>query len=194
MAIADRIEPVSEDYFALATAAIGGDVYNQVNYANVFTVIANQNHQLDMASMRHSVENRSPLLDFGVMEFLMSVPDRLKNEHGPKSLMRSLVSGLLPEYIVRARKSGPTMPLDDWFRDQSVGGTAQRFVVKNKDLIADCCSARLASAVGDESLYHGRAGAMRLFALVSLVLWAKHNVESTAVDSPTSFTDFAAAA
>ena len=114
-ALAQRIESFSENYFRLSGRAVAGDPHNRMNYANIFTVIANQNFQLDMACMRHSVENRSPMLDFNLVEYLMSVPDSVKNQGGPKLLMRRMLSEFLPGYITSSRKSGPTMPLHQWY-------------------------------------------------------------------------------
>ncbi len=190
--VTERIETCSEYYFRIATQAVDSDPYNQLHYANIFTVIGNQNHQFDMASMRHSVENRSPLLDFNLVEYLMSVPDALKNKTGPKSLMRDILSGFLPEYVIRAKKSGPTMPQDVWFKDATLARLTHRYVMANRHLIAELVSPELATRVGEEALFTGVSGAMRMFALVSFILWAKINVERVALDRDSRFTTLAA--
>lgn len=189
--ITERIESVSENYFRLSTQAVGGDIYNQIHYANIFTVIGNQNYQTDMASMRHSVENRSPMLDFNLVEYLMSVPDEMKNRDGPKSLMRALLAEFLPAYITSARKSGPTMPLDQWFGATHLGASAKSFLLANRDLIGEFVSADLAGRLQDDSLYAGQMGAMRVFALLSFVLWAKINIQDAIPDTSISFTELA---
>jgi asparagine synthase (glutamine-hydrolysing) len=190
--IAERIESISGDYFRMAVEAVNGDPFNQVQYANIFTVIGNQNYQLDMASMRNSVENRSPLLDFNVVEYLMSVPDQLKNQNGPKSLLREILTEFLPNYITSASKSGPTMPLDQWYNGSWLRSSTRSFLLDNRPLIAELVSADLAGRLQDEELYAGRLGAMRTFALLSLVIWAKINVEGSIPDSGISFTELAA--
>jgi asparagine synthetase B (glutamine-hydrolysing) len=187
--ITERIESVSEGYFRASLKAIKGDAYNQVHYANIFTVIGNQNYQVDMASMRHSVENRSPMLDFNLVEYLMSVPDHLKNTNGPKSLMRELLAEFLPAYITGARKSGPTMPLDQWYGATRLGASTKSFLLKNRELVGELVSADLAGHLQDDRLYAGQAGAMRRFALLSFVLWAKINLENSVPDAPVSFTE-----
>jgi asparagine synthase (glutamine-hydrolysing) len=190
--VAERIEECSERYFRLASEAVGGDLYNQVHYANIFTAIGNQNHQFDMASMRRSVENRSPLLDFNVVEYLLSVPDRLKNAAGPKSLMRASLSGILPPYVTQARKSGPTMPLHLWIGEDGLGARVRSFIRGHRDLIAEWLSPQLAARLHEDALYAGMDGAMRSFALVSFVLWAKINVEQSIPDAGLSFSELAA--
>jgi asparagine synthase (glutamine-hydrolysing) len=191
--VAERIEDYSERYFRLALEAVGDDPYNQIHYANIFTVIGNQNYQVDMASMFHSVENRSPLLDFNLVEYLLSVPDGLKNASGPKSFMRESLAAILPPYITQARKSGPTMPLDLWVGVASGLGTKVRaFIRAHADLIAQWLSPELAGHLHDEELYAGSEGAMRSFALVSFVLWAKLNVDQSIADERISFSELAA--
>jgi asparagine synthase (glutamine-hydrolysing) len=142
-----------------------------------------------MASMRHSVENRSPLLDFNVVEYMMSVPDRLKNDAGPKSLMRRILAEFLPQYITAAGKSGPTMPLESWFRRGDRAAEAHRFLLRNRELVGELLSADLAGRLRDESLYQAAHGAMRLFALISFVLWAKVNVQGSIADPRISFSE-----
>jgi asparagine synthase (glutamine-hydrolysing) len=186
-AVADRIQDFSEHYFRISADAIDGDPYNQVHYANMFTVIGNGNYQLDMASMRNSVENRSPLLDYKVVEYLMSVPDRLKNADGPKSLFRSILAPFVPAYITKAGKSGPTMPLDQWYGSDAYGNRAKSFIVDNRHLVGDLLSADLAARVQDDALYAGKDGALRMFALISFVLWAKINVERSLPSGACSF-------
>jgi asparagine synthase (glutamine-hydrolysing) len=189
--VSDRIESLSEGYFRRSVEAVSGDPYNQVQFANIFTVIGNQNHQLDMSSMRHSVENRSPMLDVNLFEYLMSVPDRLKNEHGPKSLMRKMLAEFLPQYITKSKKSGPTMPLDQWFRDAPVARMVRRFLVDNRELIGEYLSGDLAGRLHDDELYSGRTGALRTFALLGFVIWAKINIERIVGTQPLSFTELA---
>jgi len=187
--ISERIESVSLGYFRKSVEAVVGDPYNQVHYANIFTVIGNQNYQFDMASMRHSVENRSPLLDVNVVEYLMSVPDHLKNEHGPKSLMRRMLAEFLPRYITSSKKSGPTMPLDRWFRDAQIGKRVRRFLLDNRELVGEYLSADLAGRLRNESLYSGATGALRTFALLGFVIWAKINIECSVGLQPITFTE-----
>jgi asparagine synthase (glutamine-hydrolysing) len=190
--VAERIEECSEAYFRLACQAVDGDPYNQIHYANIFTVLGNQNYQFDMASMRHSVENRSPLLDCNLVEYLFSVPDRDKNAGGPKSLMRASLAEILPGYITEAKKSGPTMPLHLWVGSGTLGEKVRRFVRRHRGLIAQWLSPQLAASLDEESFYAGREGAMRSFALVSFVLWAKINIEHSISDLSVSFSEIAA--
>jgi len=71
----------------------------------------------DIASMAHSLELRSPLLDRRVVELGLSLPDGLKQEGrtGKIALRRAFAEELPPEVAARG-KSGFGLPLAEWFR------------------------------------------------------------------------------
>jgi hypothetical protein len=108
-------------------------------------------------------------------------------------LMRSLLAEFLPQYITKSRKSGPTMPLDQWFSNGQIGKNVRRFLLANRELVAEYLSADLASRLREEELYAGATGALRTFALVSFVIWGKINIERSIDAQPLSFTELARA-
>jgi asparagine synthetase B (glutamine-hydrolysing) len=156
-------------------------------------VLANQNYEVDLASMMHSVENRSPLLDYRLVEYMLSVADSVKVAEGPKGLMRCLTRDMLPSYVTSAKKSGPTMPLHLWLENASFRELTLAFLMRNRGVVRDVVSEDLASHIGKPTLHDGRAGALITFALVSLVIWAKQHAGSLAADSDVSFSTLAAA-
>jgi asparagine synthase (glutamine-hydrolysing) len=135
----------------------------------------------DIASMAHSLELRSPLLDYEVLELGVSLPDRLKLRglRGKEALRRAFADALPPEVAGRG-KSGFGVPLADWFRTElrSLAGDA---------LLGDRVRARgqLRPAVVERLLdehVSGRADhSHRLWCLVMLELWQRVHVEA---DSP----------
>jgi asparagine synthase (glutamine-hydrolysing) len=73
----------------------------------------------DIASMAHSLELRSPFLDWEVLEVGISLPDALKlrGRRGKEALRRAFAEALPPPVASRA-KSGFGVPLADWFRGE----------------------------------------------------------------------------
>jgi asparagine synthase (glutamine-hydrolysing) len=71
----------------------------------------------DLASMAHSLELRSPLLDREVLELGLALPDRLKQRgrRGKLALRRAFAAALPPE-VAKRGKSGFGVPLGRWFR------------------------------------------------------------------------------
>jgi asparagine synthase (glutamine-hydrolysing) len=73
--------------------------------------------KMDIASMAHSLEVRSPFLDHHVMEFAAALPLRMKLRGlTQKYLLRRAMRGILPEAILRRPKMGFGVPIDHWFR------------------------------------------------------------------------------
>jgi asparagine synthase (glutamine-hydrolysing) len=75
--------------------------------------------KVDIATMAHGLEARSPLLDHPLMEFAASLPSRLKMNGGVKKyILKEAVKPLLPREIIERPKMGFGVPLDYWFRHE----------------------------------------------------------------------------
>jgi asparagine synthase (glutamine-hydrolysing) len=73
--------------------------------------------KIDVASMAHSLEARSPLLDHELMEFAASLPAELKlRGHERKVVFRRALRGWIPDEILDGPKQGFVLPLGEWFR------------------------------------------------------------------------------
>lgn len=73
--------------------------------------------KVDRATMAHSLEARSPLLDHRLMEFAARLPRRLKIRDGQtKYLLKQTMRGRLPDGILDRPKMGFGVPVDRWFR------------------------------------------------------------------------------
>lgn len=72
----------------------------------------------DRNSMSQSIESRSPFLDYRLVEFCFSLPNRFKIRNGlGKWLLREAMAGILPENVrTRKDKAGFIAPADMWFR------------------------------------------------------------------------------
>jgi asparagine synthase (glutamine-hydrolysing) len=72
-------------------------------------------HVEDRTSMAASLESRTPLLDYRLVELVCRVPSSLHFEHGPKSLLRAAVNDWLPGVVAaRTDKRGFPTPLHVW--------------------------------------------------------------------------------
>jgi asparagine synthase (glutamine-hydrolysing) len=73
----------------------------------------------DRMSMAHSLEARVPFTDPDLMNFLASVPARLKLPGlRKKNLMRRAMEGTLPPAILNKKKVGLEMPYSRWFKNE----------------------------------------------------------------------------
>ncbi len=74
--------------------------------------------KMDIASMAHSLEVRSPFLDHYLLEFAASLPSNLKVRWGRgKWILRRSLRGLLPKGVLQRRKRGFTPPLERWLQE-----------------------------------------------------------------------------
>jgi asparagine synthase (glutamine-hydrolysing) len=75
----------------------------------------------DRALMAHGIEGRLPLLDRRVVEFGLSLPDRLKSGGGQgKLFIRRWARDLLPAAQLRAPRRGLQPPLASWFQGKNL--------------------------------------------------------------------------
>ncbi len=76
----------------------------------------------DIASMAHSLEVRSPMLDVPLAEFVARLPTRLKLKRlTTKHLLKKVFAGRLPAQILKRPKRGFAVPLRTWFRGELRG-------------------------------------------------------------------------
>lgn len=70
---------------------------------------------VDFLSMAHSVEIRSPFLDYRLVEFAATLPDRLKIRGGVvKAILKEALAPVLPPEILARPKEGFVLPVLDW--------------------------------------------------------------------------------
>jgi len=73
----------------------------------------------DFLSMAHSVEIRSPFLDYRLVEFVATIPDNMKIKNGNvKDVLKKTVEPLLPAGITKRRKEGFVLPVYDWMAEK----------------------------------------------------------------------------
>jgi asparagine synthase (glutamine-hydrolysing) len=131
----------------------------------------------DIASMAHSLELRSPLLDHEVVALGLALPEslKLKGREGKQALRRAFAADLPPEILARG-KLGFGVPIARWFRgelrqlasdlllDERARGRGWFRPQAVERLLADHAA--------------GRADhAHRLWCLVMLELWQRTHVE-----------------
>jgi asparagine synthase (glutamine-hydrolysing) len=74
--------------------------------------------KVDRMSMAHSLEVRSPLLDYRVAELAARMPTSMKIRGGAgKYLLREVLKDKLPPAAIKKGKQGFSVPLRDWFRN-----------------------------------------------------------------------------
>src|ERR1022692_3923404 len=74
-------------------------------------------YKTDRMSMAHSLEVRPPFLDHRIVEFARSLPQKLKiRGFQQKFILKELMRGKLPDFVLDRKKSGFDIPTHEWFR------------------------------------------------------------------------------
>jgi asparagine synthase (glutamine-hydrolysing) len=132
----------------------------------------------DIASMAHSLELRSPLLDREVLELGISLPDRLKGRgrRGKQALRRAFAAEL-PPTVAGRQKRGFALPLSSWFRGELRGLAADLLLderARARGQIRPAAVKRLLDEHASGRADHGH----RLWTLLMLELWQRTWVEA----------------
>jgi asparagine synthase (glutamine-hydrolysing) len=82
----------------------------------------------DQMGMAASLEIREPFFDHDLVEYVLNVPDEIKNPVYPKKLLIDSLDHLLPDEVVFRKKRGFVLPYDIWLRGElrSFGGDSIR--------------------------------------------------------------------
>jgi asparagine synthase (glutamine-hydrolysing) len=71
--------------------------------------------KVDRATMRASIEARSPYLDRELMELVLPAPSRVKVQGwSTKHILKEAARGLVPAAVIRRRKRGLSVPVARW--------------------------------------------------------------------------------
>src|SRR5205809_1068327 len=81
--------------------------------------------KVDIATMAHGLEARSPLLDQEVLEFALGLPQEwLLDGNGGKPLLKALLARFVPPELFQRPKHGFNVPLPVWFAHEATSGWA----------------------------------------------------------------------
>lgn len=137
MAACLRKENFLEPWECILRRTRGWDPLDRLLYLDICTYLSGDlQTKMDIASMAVSLEVRSPLLDYRLLELTATMPSYLKQREGEtKVLFRRAICPLLPPEIVRREKQGFGMPIGVWLRgnlrpmveDLSLGGLWQEY-------------------------------------------------------------------
>jgi asparagine synthase (glutamine-hydrolysing) len=106
----DLLEPYFAEAHTLTEAA---------NWADLHTYLPdNLMVKVDVASMAHGLESRSPLLDHALMEWAAEIPEEIRMARGvTKALFKSAMEPYLPAELLYRPKKGFSPPIDQWLRN-----------------------------------------------------------------------------
>ncbi len=96
------------------------NIYERISDFDIKTYLNSDiNTKVDRASMAYSLEIRSPLMDYRIIEFSRTLPTEFKFQKGnQKRILKDVLYRHVPKAMFDRPKSGFTMPFKDWFRNE----------------------------------------------------------------------------
>ena len=169
----DLLEP----YFMQSLSYVGGAAWADIHTYLPDDLLV----KVDIASMAHGLEARSPLLDHKLMEWAARIPPAQKVEGGvTKFILKSALEPFLPKDVLYRPKMGFGVPIDEWLK-----GELKEFVYDT--LLSSHARQRgviipsYVQSMLDEHCSGIRLHHTRLWALLMLELWFQMWIDSTEV-------------
>ncbi len=127
--------------------------------------------RVDKMGMANSIEARVPFLDYRLIEFSMSLPEKLKVPDGrtTKYLLKKAVNGILPNEIVYRKKQGFWAPINEWLRKEWFDFALAR--INNSNLFNFMFNLDYFNFILNEHRKGKGKYGFRIFTLLNLALW-----------------------
>ena len=179
--VLDSLELLSEVF----RGSDGRDFLSQIVDTDVNMYLPNDLLvKVDIATMAHGLEARSPFLDHHVMEFCASLPSSMKL-HGSqkKHVLKQAVTSLPPKSILDRPKMGFGVPLDYWFRGE-LKEMAYDLLLSQRAIQRGYFHRDVVQQLLDEHVSQTRAWHYQLWNLLMLELWHRMFIDGDANPFP----------
>jgi asparagine synthase (glutamine-hydrolysing) len=136
--------------------------------------------KMDIATMAHSLEVRSPLLDHRFMELAAGLPGSWKLQaRTRKKIFKDALRPWLPDHILDRPKTGFGVPIGTWFRGD-LKNVPREILLDPRSLERGFFREARLRGIIDEHVAGVHDHANKLWALIQLELWLRTFVDTTA--------------
>jgi asparagine synthase (glutamine-hydrolysing) len=168
---------VVQPYYARSGArdALGASQFTDIKVYMTDDVLV----KVDRMSMAHSLEVRSPLLDYRILEFAARLPYAAKIDgRRGKAVLRSLAARRLPPEIHKLPKRGFTIPMGEWLRGE-LRPRVEELVFSNDFVGRAALEPKVLKGMWGEHLRRERNHESFFWGLMMLGLWQRaHGVSA----------------
>jgi asparagine synthase (glutamine-hydrolysing) len=163
-------------YFTAAGGLVAG-----ANWADLHTYLPDDLMvKVDVASMAHGLETRSPFLDHVLLEWAAAIPIDVRMAGGrTKALLKAAMEPYLPREVIYRKKMGFGVPIGRWLRAELKGMAYDTLLsqsARERGLFRPDYVQRLL----DEHCSGSHNHHTRLWALLMLELWFRMWVDGLA--------------
>lgn len=150
-----------------ASDALARSQYTDINLYMTDDVLV----KVDRMSMAHSLEVRSPLLDYRILEFAAKLPDNLKiNRRHGKLVLRGLAKRRLPSGILDQPKRGFSIPAARWLRNE-LRPLAESMIFDRNRVFSDLLNEKMIKQMWREHISEVRDHSVFFWGLIMLGMW-----------------------
>jgi len=134
--------------------------------------------KVDISSMAHSLEARSPFLDHRLVEVALRLPDRARVARGQcKALLKHAFRDFLPPGIADRRKKGFSVPVERWLRGE-LAPLVRELLVESPRGVVERFRPEEIRRLFDEHVSGRRRHGFRLWNLLCFELWHRHTEDA----------------
>ena len=151
-------------------------LFDQALYADISAYLPDDLlPKVDMASMRVSLEARSPFLDHEFMELSARIPGnlKLKGLRKNKYILKQAFKSILPDSILNRPKMGFRIPIEHWFRGNMKEYIRSVLLHKDAHITQELFQPSAITSLLDRHTNTKTNLAPQLWALLTLELWLR---------------------
>jgi asparagine synthase (glutamine-hydrolysing) len=127
--------------------------------------------KVDVTTMAHSLEARSPFLDYRLLELAARIPSSIKiNARQAKWLLKKVAEKYVPKEVIYRRKQGFAVPLDAWFRNE-LYDLAETLLLSKNALQRGCFQPEGVRKMLSDHRHAKCAHGQRIWSMLILELW-----------------------
>ncbi len=144
---------------------------------------------VDRMSMAHSLESRSPLIDYKVVEYAASIPGELKLKgKNLKYILKKVASRYLPKELIYREKQGFGFPIALWMRSE-LAGFLKNLFERSRFIELGIFDRNYVQNLLDEHLSGKKDHNFRIWILLNLEIWYRLYFENESIESTKEFID-----
>jgi asparagine synthase (glutamine-hydrolysing) len=141
----------------------------------------------DRMSMAHSLEGRSPLIDYKVVEYAASIPGDIKLKNSEmKYILKKVAARYLPGKLIYREKQGFGFPLGIWMR-KDLKDFIRNLFKESRFVELGMFNKDYMSKLLDEHVNGKADHNYRLWILINLEIWYRLYFENETVGSMKAF-------
>lgn len=144
---------------------------------------------VDRMCMAHSLESRSPLIDYKLVEYAASIPEDLKlRGRNLKYILKKVASRYLPPELIHRQKQGFGFPLAIWMRTE-LKGFLRNLFSESRFVQLDLFREDYINRLIDEHISGKTDHNFRLWILINLEIWYRLYFENETVGKMKGYVD-----